>query len=244
MIDDVDRSLKALVTRDVLNGSGAEVTFEAPTKEWSARRTTPTLDLYLYDIQEDVDRRDLAYEDVHDDRGMVTERRPPPRRFALSYLVTAWTQRPEDEHRLLSATLSCFLRLERLPDDALQGSLEDLRWPVLVSIALPPAKDRSVSDLWTALGGELKASLDLVLIVPFDTARAILAAPPVVEEPRIKMVAEDHADETLPGPRRTGRRREGPVQAGDDVAVIDETQRSGTDAKPGRTLRVREMRSR
>jgi hypothetical protein len=244
MIDDVDRSLKALVTRDVLNGSGAEVTFEAPTKEWAARRTTPTLDLYLYDIQEDVDRRDNAYEDVRDDQGMVTDRRPPPRRFALSYLVTAWTQRPEDEHRLLSATLSCFLRFDRLPDAALQGSLEDIRWPVLVTVALPPPKDRSISDLWTALGGELKASLDLVLIVPFDTARVIVAAPPVVEEPRIDVVTEGRADETSPGPRRRGQRRKGPSQTGLDVAVIDETKQSGTETKPGRTLRVRETRSR
>ena len=39
----------------------------------------------------------------------------PPRHFKLSYLVTAWTQRPEDEHRLLSALLACFLRHDAMP---------------------------------------------------------------------------------------------------------------------------------
>ena len=32
-----------------------------------------------------------------------------PRWFKLSYLVTAWTQRPEDEHRLLSALLGALI---------------------------------------------------------------------------------------------------------------------------------------
>ena len=48
----------------------------------------------------------------------VIARHLPPRHFKLSYLVTAWTQRPEDEHRLLSSLLGCFLRYDALPDRA------------------------------------------------------------------------------------------------------------------------------
>ena len=109
VIEDVDESLRALVRRDALNGSGVEVAFDAPTKDWAARRNTPTVDLYLYDVREDINRREVAWEDVRDKAGRITERRPPQRRFKLSYLVTAWTQRPEDEHRLLSVLLSCFI---------------------------------------------------------------------------------------------------------------------------------------
>ena len=54
----------------------------------------------------------------------------PPRYFKLSYLVTAWTQRPEDEHRLLSALLSCFLRHDAIPADLLAGPLAELGLPV------------------------------------------------------------------------------------------------------------------
>ena len=101
MIQDVDESLRALVKRDALSGSKADVAFDAPNKDWSSRRNTPTVDLYLYDIREDVEQREIMWEDVRGADGMIVERRPPPRRFKLSYLVTAWTQRPEDEHRLL-----------------------------------------------------------------------------------------------------------------------------------------------
>src|SRR5438094_5092139 len=109
MIQDVDESLRALVKRDALNGSKADIAFDAPTKEWSSRRNTPTIDMYLYDIREDLRRRQYGITDVHDENGHTVGRRPIPRVFKLSYLITAWTQRPEDEHRLLSAMLGCFL---------------------------------------------------------------------------------------------------------------------------------------
>ena len=55
---------------------------------------------------------------VRRDEIRVIARHLPPRHFKLSYLVTAWTQRPEDEHRLLSSLLTCFLRYDALPADA------------------------------------------------------------------------------------------------------------------------------
>src|SRR3989442_4752051 len=108
MIQDVDESLRALVKRDALNGSKADIAFDAPNKEWSSRRNTPTVDFYLYDIREDLEQREVMWEDIRGDARdarLITERRPPPRRFKLSYLVTAWEQRPGDEHPPLSALL-------------------------------------------------------------------------------------------------------------------------------------------
>src|ERR1700726_2525392 len=151
MIQDVDESLRALVKRDALNGSKADVAFDAPTKDWSSRRNTPTVDPYLYDIREDLEQREVMWEDIRGDARdprLITERRPPPRHYKLSYLVTAWTQRPEDEHRLLSAVLSCFMRYPTLPENALSGSLSQAGLPLWTTIALPPPPDRSLSDVW------------------------------------------------------------------------------------------------
>src|SRR5690242_14843100 len=190
MIQDVDESLRALVKRDALNGSKADVAFDAPTKEWSSRRNTPTVDLYLYDIREDLEQREVMWEDVRGDprdARLVTERRPPPRHFKLSYLVTAWTQRPEDEHRLLSALLSCFLRHDAIPPDLVTGPLSELGLPVPVTVALPPPEDRSFADVWSALGGELKPSLDVVVSAPTDTGQQYHAGPPVVDPARISL---------------------------------------------------------
>lgn len=171
MIHEVDETLRSIVRRDVINGSDIEVVFDAPTKDWSSRRNTPTIDIYLYDIREDVKRRQAGMVDVRDDSGMITGRRQMPRSFKLSYLITAWTQRAEDEHRLLSAMLGCFLRNDRIPVEWLTGSLLENGWPLDVTIALPPPEDRALSDVWSALGGELKPSLDLVITTPVDVDR-------------------------------------------------------------------------
>jgi hypothetical protein len=197
MIHDVDESLRTLVRRDVLNGANVEVSFEAPTKEWSARRSAPTLDLYLYDIREDLQRRSVQYEEIRDERGVVVERRPPPRQFRLSYLVTAWTQRPEDEHRLLSELLGCFLPFDALPADVLQGDVASQPYPLRMTIGLPLPADRNISDVWSAFGGELKASLDLVVTAPFDARPRRPVGPPVLEE---RLVTQHLLAEQPPNP--------------------------------------------
>jgi hypothetical protein len=190
VIHDVDDSLRKLVLRDAVNGSGVEISFEAPTKEWAARRNAPTISVYLYDVREDLDRREVEFEEIRDAEGHVTERRPPPRRFKLSYLVTVWTQRPEDEHRLLSVLLACFLTHDSLPEDVLSPALADQPYRTFLTVALPPPKDRSLADVWSALGGELKPSLDLVLTAPFDTKRVQAAGPPVLERPRVEVLPQ------------------------------------------------------
>ena len=197
MIHDVDETLRQLIRRDVLNGSNVEVAFDAPTRDWASRRKGPTLNLYLYDIIEDLQRREINYKDVRDERGRVVERRMPPRRFRLSYLVTAWTQRPEDEHRLLSAVLGCFIRSDALPREVFQGSLVDQPDTLRVTVGLPLPKDRQLSDIWSALGGELKASLDLVVLAPFVSGRDLEVGPIVTEQPRIAVVGPDGATETV-----------------------------------------------
>jgi hypothetical protein len=271
MIQDVDESLRALVKRDALNGSKADIAFDAPNKEWSSRRNTPTVDLYLYDIREDLEQREVMWQDIRGDASnsrLVTERRPPPRRFKLSYLVTAWTQRPEDEHRLLSSLLACFLRHPTMPADALSGMLADARQPILLNIALPPPQDRSISDVWSALGGELKASLDLVVNAPFEVKVAVPAGPPVLEEPRFTFAGPDGEVEDAARPAaRTGKARRGaaaaevakpvgapgpggpkasgrlkPGEPVDKPGVApdqEEVVRSGKEKQPGRILRIR-----
>jgi hypothetical protein len=176
---EVDEALRALVRTEVLDGSDVEVVFDAPTKDWSSRRNAPTVNLYLYDIREDLRRRERGLVNTYDERGAVVERRHPPRHFKATYLITAWTQRPEDEHRLLSSLLYGFLRNETIPQELLTGRLAEIALPVTISVALPPPEDRSFADVWSALGGELKPSLDVVVTAPVDDGRRFGVGPPV-----------------------------------------------------------------
>ena len=73
MIHDVDESLRTVVRRDVLDGANVEISFEAPTREWAARRNSPTLSLYLYEIREDLQRREVQFEERRGPEGVVIE---------------------------------------------------------------------------------------------------------------------------------------------------------------------------
>jgi hypothetical protein len=187
VIPDVDAALRALIEREALDHAAVDVVFDAPTKDWASRRTSPTVDVYLYDVREDVRRRERGVVDEYDQERRVTGRHLPPRHFKLSYLVTAWTQRPEDEHRLLSDLLACFLRHDAVPADLLDGAVARLGLPVPVTIALPPPEDRSFADVWSALGGELKPSLDVVVTVPTDTGQRPHTGPPVTAPARVSV---------------------------------------------------------
>jgi uncharacterized protein DUF4255 len=236
VIHDVDESLRALAERDILNGAGAEVAFDAPTRDWATRRNTPTLNFYLYEIREDLERRFANYEERRDEEGLVAERKLPPRRFKLSYLVTAWTQRPEDEHRLLSSVISCFIRFDALPADVLRGELATQDYPVRVTVGLPLPAERSISDVWSALGGELKPSIDLIVTAPFQSGRERPFGPPVLEEPRLGVSAPgvEIAEHVV----RRRRQAAGVAARPEDAGDPSEEVRGGI-TESGRRLRIK-----
>lgn len=191
VIHEVDEVLKGLLSGGALAGTGVDIAFEAPTRDWAARRNSPTIDAYLYDIREDVKRRERGAIAVKDERGVVLKRRQPPRWFRLSYLVTAWTKQPQDEHRMLSAVLATLLPREVLPPEELTGALAELGLTVPMTIAGLQTDARSFAEIWSALGGELKPSLDLVVTAPFPAFPEYEVGPPVTEGAGVRVRGTD-----------------------------------------------------
>jgi hypothetical protein len=237
MIHEVDQLLEKLVKRDALNGSAVELLFDAPTKDWVARRNAPTVDLYLYDIREDLQRRVPSWEDVRGEDGHVADRRLPPKRFKLSYLVTAWTQRPEDEPRLLSAHLSAFIRNPMIRVEELEGTLAEPDLPVYIDVGQPPSQDRSLADVWSALGGELKPSLDVVVTAPVSVKRSAPVGPLVLAGPAIGLLAGNGEVEVISG-RRGKRSVEGNGHAVQPEELVPSVPK-GEKPRPGMSIRVR-----
>jgi Pvc16 N-terminal domain len=190
MINDVDEALRVLVKNNVVNGADVEVVFDAPTREWASRRNKPTIDLYLYDIREDLRRRQTGEIERRNEQGIVEQRLAVPRFYKLAYLITAWTQRPEDEHRLLSAILACFLLHEHIPESVMPPLLAELGIPALLQIAYPPPEDRQVSDVWSSLGGDLKPSVDLVVTLAVRPQKLIDIAPAVMAPLRLRTMSQ------------------------------------------------------
>ena len=81
------------------------------------------------------------------------------------------------------------------------GPLAETGLEVPVTVGLPPPEDRAFADVWSALGGELKPSLDVVVVAPVQTGVVYPAGPPVRDGVTVDM--EDLVD----GGSDVGRRR-------------------------------------
>ncbi|MFJ2812369.1 DUF4255 domain-containing protein [Streptomyces sp. NPDC087294] len=180
MIHEVDEGLRRLLAESGLEASGIDVAFDAPSREWAARRSAPTVCVFLFDIREDAVRRGSGAGEVYDEEGHLVARRSPPRWFELTYLVTAWASRPQDEHRLLSQVLATLVNTDTLPARLLTGTLAELGLTVGVDTAGSQDNTPAVSDVWSALDGELKASFSVRVRAPL-AGLTKAAAPPVTE---------------------------------------------------------------
>lgn len=180
MIDEVDEAIRRMLAAGDVPGDQGELAFDAPTTEWRSRRNAPTVNVFLYDIREDLTRRKAGEVEVSDDDGALRGWRGVARWFELSYLVTAWTNRAQDEHRLLSQALRCLVRGERFEAGWLTGSLAELGLAVGMRAAGPVSEGGAASDVWSALGGELKPAINLMVTAPL-AGDWTPAGPPVTE---------------------------------------------------------------
>ncbi|GAA0479286.1 DUF4255 domain-containing protein [Streptomyces stramineus] len=231
MIHEVDEALKGLIGGGALAGSGIEVSFEVPSRDWAARRNAPVVNAYLYDVREDVSRRQRGRAELRDDRDIVVRRRRPPRWFRISYLVTAWTKTPQDEHRLLSAVLATLLPHELLAAGDLPEPLGRLGLAVPVTVGGSRPETRSLADIWSALGGELKPSLDVAMTVPFPAFPDYDAGPPVTEGAAVRVGGVDG------GPPRAEERAHRPRQVAAARAAREQAAARRTEQK--RTIHQR-----
>lgn len=172
MFDDVDESLRALLVEDVpLDPAEVEISFDRPTREWSGRLAGPTLNLFLFDVRERTDFRDDTWRVSRTEAGQVTRERMP-RRVDLSYMVTAWTREPEDEHRILGRVLACLYRNLKLPIEHYRGALRDIEMPVPLR-TMPPDHHQKATDFWGVMDNELHTNLTWVATVPLDAFRPL-----------------------------------------------------------------------
>jgi hypothetical protein len=105
-----------------------------------------------------------------------------------------------------------------------------------MTIALPPPPERSIGDIWSALGGELKPSLDLVVTAPVTVADRPVVAPVVREEPRLRVARPGTEQETARAARR--RTASAEPESGPVERALEQIS-GGTDDHPGRTIRFR-----
>lgn len=179
MLHLLDESMESFLRDEVpLPKRTVDVVFEAPDGEWAAGVSRPTVNLYLWDVRPNLNERDFGDEIVELADGVTARRQPLPR-VDCRFFVTAWTSDVRDEHSLLGDLLSAFLLHPVIGEEHLQGPLADLR--PLPKLQLRGGDASANSDFWSAVGGQLKPGLDVVVTTVVDASLAIPLAPPVEE---------------------------------------------------------------
>ena len=177
MVDDVDAALAALFAASKVKDQKLTCAFDAPTPEWSGKVKSPTLNLFLLQIDENLDARPGAWADVRDDDGHTVGRQPPLRRYDLRYVLSAWGGGPDVEHRLLAAVLTLVPAYDSIPPELLSGTLAERELPVRLRIAQDDL-GVSVTDVWSSLGQPPRAALTLVVTAPLLPTLVTDLAPP------------------------------------------------------------------
>jgi hypothetical protein len=176
MINDLDETLAALLHRELppTLAEQVQISFATPDDQFPPQSVTlPAIDLFLYDVRENLElRSNEVYLERHSN-GTATRTRAPVR-VDFSYLITAWPSHSvpdpsEDEHHLLGEVMRVLLRYRTLPDDVLQGLLAGQQPPLPVS-SLQPGRLQSLGEFWQALGGKPKAALNYQVTLSVDVS--------------------------------------------------------------------------
>jgi hypothetical protein len=177
-IADLDEVLRLLLKRELSRHGfdGVDIAFETPSKEWSAKLSSPTVDLFLYDLREAGDRAEQTPREQREN-GTATVT-PPPLQLELSYTVSAWTRAVEDEHRLLSQVLAILNTYRRLPADLLQGRANGASALQVADTSVGRPREEK-ADFWTSVGGQYKASIDFVVHITIESGTSSVRGPQV-----------------------------------------------------------------
>jgi Pvc16 N-terminal domain len=169
----VEQGLEKLVRAALpLPEQVGEVSFDPPSRSWSAQLSRITVSMFLFGVgRSPQPPRPMPERAAANGR---TQRRGPLPMIELSYLVSAWAGNVRDEHELLGDVLGCFLTHQVLPAEFAAPTLLSS-----VQIALAPADTGRVKDVFASVDGSMRAAFIIVLTTALDVGAWADAAPSV-----------------------------------------------------------------
>ncbi len=194
MLDDLDKSIEALLRNRGGIGQDIEIAFDQPNREWASRLSRPTLNLFAFDIRENQKLRQMDREIAKNGTsGKITL---PPRRVDVAYVVTSWTRKIEDEHRLLWRALSTLKRTLYLNPAACEGALRYSRIDIPLLVAeTSPTMTTNMVDLWSVMDNQLHLGFTVIATLELDVA--FEEETPLVLEGTIRIAQSERPNERV-----------------------------------------------
>lgn len=146
----------------------ASIDFSVPDKIFRDELSILTLNLYLYDLRENLEQRRTEPWVERNSAGRAA-RRPFPALVDCSYCVTAWSpsERTADptgeEHALLGDVLRALLKNKQIPAQYWHADIGRQIPPYPTVVAHPDVPKQT--EFWTALGHPPKPSLTYLVTV-------------------------------------------------------------------------------
>lgn len=177
MIEDLDASLKAMLTGEAAAGSAlatASISFAAPDPTWQGQGSGLQVDIYLYRVMDNRELRSNQRNTVLNPDGSVTTSLFPAR-VECSYIITGWEKGSDvagldkeiSEHALLGEVLYVLWRNPVLPAQYLAGSLVDPELPLPV-IAAESEDMAAKPDFWSALDTYVRPAITCRVTLAVD----------------------------------------------------------------------------
>lgn len=174
MLELIDESLESFFRTTVpLSATDVDIAFDAPDREWGAKLTRPTVNLFLWDIRRSATRSRSGLRT--ETRNGHTVHQPARPIVELRYVVTAWTTDHDDERALLSGLMRSLLAHAAIPRDFLSDDFAELEPPALIMARA--GEDHM--DVFKAVDGQLKPGLNMVVTSEFETGVSLPAGPPI-----------------------------------------------------------------
>jgi len=184
--------MRQLLVNNLKADGPIDVSFEQPTRDWSAKINRPTVNFFLLKLLENRKLRDLDWEIRQQNQMGV--RRWLPRRIDVYYMVTAWATEPEDEYHLLWRTLGILLRNSTLSEDFYTGQMHDQKHKVVLEVAQTEILENP-AEIWSALNNEFRPSISLRVTLELDMA--LIEERPLVLTKRV--IVRDTTSEVVAG---------------------------------------------
>jgi hypothetical protein len=195
VLDALDDALRQFLIAELpAQSNEIDIAFHQPKREWSARLSRPTLNLYLYNLRENNKlRQSQPFWEVEDNGNGTSARRRRAVRLDVHYMITAWATDPDDEHRLLARALMAFMRNPFLAERYLPHELQDQPSPVTLLAAQYEMLDKP-SDMWGVLDNEWRPVIPLLVTIAVRPDEPIVE--PIVRsrEVRVGQRSKDGSD--------------------------------------------------
>lgn len=180
MLPDLHAAMRRLFhERGNIPPGEVDVRFEAPTRDWTASLVRPTLSMFLFEVQENLELRSTNFQMRTE--GSRSYRKADPRLFDFRFLVSVLSSEVEDEHALLWRGLAVLLRHSQLPEEVMPEGLREATDGVGVLCRLDPPDEGAakLGDVWSALEVPPRPALSCVVTLPVDV-ETVFEAPLVL----------------------------------------------------------------